>query len=136
MNLMRLCVTPLVVMLGFSAALPVSAETLADIYALARQSDPKYLAMQSEYQATGFAVDEARAGLLPTVSYQYGRTKTKQDIVKSDNAVFATGSASYPTKEKTLSIGLPIFRLAVWRNWRQAKCLSVTAALASAPGSW
>ena len=120
MNSSRLCAAWMAA-LACSTALPVAAETLAEIYALARQSDPKYLAVRSEYEATGFAVVEARAGLLPSVSWQYNLGKTNQKIVSSDNAVFAKGTSSYPSKERTLSASMPIFRLAVWRNWQQSK---------------
>ncbi len=119
-------------MLVGAALVPASAETLAEIYSLSKQNDPKYLSMRSEFEATGFAVKEARAALLPRVAFTYGKTKTKQDIVSSENAVFATGSATYPTDDRTLSISQPIFRLASWRNWTQAEASEKQAAAAYA----
>ncbi|MDO9402768.1 MAG: TolC family outer membrane protein [Polaromonas sp.] len=119
-------------LLGAVFAPAASAETLAEIYAISKQSDPRYLAMRHEFEATGFAVKEARAALLPQVAFSYGRTNTSQNIVDSANAVFATGSASYPTNERTLSISQPIFRLASWRNWNQSKAYEKQAAAAYA----
>jgi len=110
----------------------VSAETLLDVYLLSKQNDPKYLAMRAEYEATSFGVKEARAGLLPQVAYIYGRTNTNQNIVSSENAVFASGQASYPTNDRTLSISQPVFRLAAWRNWQQSKASEKQAAAAYA----
>lgn len=110
----------------------VSAETLLDAYELAKQNDPKYQATRAEFEATSFGVKEARAGFLPKVAYSYGRTNTSQNIVNSENAVFATGQASYPTNDRTLSISQPIFRLAVWHNWQQAKASERQAAAAYA----
>ncbi|EGF32748.1 Type I secretion outer membrane protein, TolC precursor [Oxalobacteraceae bacterium IMCC9480] len=125
---------PLLVLalLGCVCAGPAFAENLTDIYALSRNNDPKFLAMRSEFEATGFAVKEARAALLPNIGFQYGRTNTSQNILSSDNAVFATGSASYPTNDKTLSITQPIFRLASWRNWKQSESTEKQAAAAYA----
>lgn len=109
-----------------------SAETLPEIYAQARNHDPRFLAMRAEFEASGFAVKEARAGLLPTVGYQFNRTNTKQDILRSENPVFASGQADYPTKEHVLSITQPIFRLANWRTWKQAEAAQRQAAAAFA----
>jgi outer membrane protein len=88
--------------------------------------------MRSEYEATGFAVTEARAGLLPQIAFGYNRTTTNQNILSSDNKVFASGQASYPTNENTLSISQPIFRLASWRNWKQSQASERQAAAAYA----
>ncbi|WP_293778376.1 TolC family outer membrane protein [uncultured Oxalicibacterium sp.] len=103
-----------------------------EVYELSKQNDPKYLAMRAEYEATSFGVKEARAGLLPQVAYIYGRTNTNQNIVSSENAVFATGTATYPTNDRTLSITQPVFRLAAWRNWQQSKASEKQAAAAYA----
>lgn len=110
----------------------VSAESLLEAYELAKQNDPKHQAMRAEFEATSFGVKEARAGLLPQVAYIYGRTNTNQNIVNSENAVFATGQASYPTNDRTLSISQPVFRLAAWRNWQQSKASERQAAAAFA----
>ena len=103
-----------------------------DVFELSKQNDPRYQAMRAEYEATSFGVKEARAGLLPQVAYIYGRTNTNQNIVSSENAVFATGTATYPTNDRTLSITQPVFRLSAWRNWQQSKASEKQAAAAYA----
>jgi outer membrane protein len=125
-------IVPIGCLLAFGVVAEAAAQSVTNVYLLALKNDPKFLAMRSEYEATGFAVKEARAGLLPTVSYQVGRTNTTQNIVSSDNAVFATGTATYPTNDSTLSITQPIFRLAAWRNWSQAQASERQAAAAFA----
>lgn len=132
MTLIKFCKFSAAVVLGVGLVAPAGAETISDIYTLSRQNDPKFLAMRSEFEATGFAVTEARAALLPTVSYQYGRTTTTQNILNSDNKVFASGVASYPTNDATLSITQPIFRLSAWRNWSQSQASEKQAAAAFA----
>jgi len=108
------------------------AETLSDIYVLARGHDPRFLSARAEFEASGFAVKEARAALLPNVGYQFGRVKTTQDIVRSENPVFAAGRTDYPTKEHVLSISQPIFRLGAWRGWKQSQAAERQAGAAYA----
>ena len=115
---------------GASPAL--HAETLADIYVQARAHDPRFLATRAEFEASGFAVKEARAGLLPSVGYQFGRVRTSQDILHSENPVFASGQATYPTKEHVLSVTQPLFRLSAWRGWKQSQAAERQAAAAFA----
>ena len=132
MNLIQVSKLTSALILCTGLVVPATAETISDIYTLSRQNDPKFLAMRSEFEATGFAVKEARAALLPTFSYQIGRTKTTQNILSSDNAVFASGVATFPTDDATLSITQPIFRLSAWRNWSQSQASEKQAAAAFA----
>ena len=124
------CVCVAIVLAGI--AMPAFAESLEEIYALARQNDPRYLAMRSEFEATAFAVLEARAGMLPSVALQAGRTDTSQTILRSDNSVFAKGHSSYPTNDRALSLTQPLFRLTAYRNWRQSQANERQAAAAFA----
>lgn len=117
---------------GILSAPLAHAETLSEIYIQARDHDPRFLSTRAEYEASGFAVKEARASLLPNVGYQYGRVKTSQNIISSENPVFATGRADYPTKEHVLSISQPLFRLGAWRGWKQSQAAERQAAAAYA----
>jgi outer membrane protein len=99
----------------------VAAADLVEVYVRAKQSDPRYLATMHELRAVEAEVDQARAGLLPTIAADYTRTKTKQNILSADNAVFATGTSSYPVTETALSITQPVFRLSAWRHFDKAK---------------
>ena len=118
--------------LALACTLSVStqAETLADVYQLAKEHDPTYRAMRSEFEATEFARKEARAGLLPTISLGYTRSQISQNISQSENQVFDTGQAKYPTTEQTLTITQPIFRIGAWRRYQQAKTSEKQAAAA------
>lgn len=122
----------LALLFGCVLAVPVHAESLADVYLLAKENDPKYRAMRSEFEATEFATKEARSGLLPSVSLTYARSNIDQNITDSENAVFATGQAKYPTTEQTISITQPIFKLSAWRRFNQAKASEKQAAAAFA----
>jgi len=97
------------------------AQSLPEVYAIAKASDPKFRSARYEFEAISFAEPQARAALLPTVSFEVTETSTDQKILNSRNPVFASGQSSYPTDSNTLSITQPIFKLSAWRGYQQAK---------------
>jgi outer membrane protein len=99
----------------------VAAADLVEVYAKARQSDPRFLATMHELRAVEAEVDQARAGLLPTIAIDYSKTKAKQNILSADNSVYATGTSSFPITDTSLSLTQPVFRLSAWRNFDKAK---------------
>jgi outer membrane protein len=99
------------------------AESLVEAYKLALQNDPKYRAAQAEYRASGTAIDQARAGFLPTVRFDLERTETRQRILRSQNPIFGAGVTDFPTNNDTLSINQPIFRKDVIERFAQAKAI-------------
>jgi outer membrane protein len=107
--------------LVFGASAPVLAEDLVEVFMAARQSDPKYRAARYEFEAASFAEPQARAALMPSVSFEYTKTRTDQNILSSNNAVFASGRSIYSTENQTLSLTQPIFKLSAWRGYQQAK---------------
>jgi len=108
------------------------AENLLQVYELAKQNDPRLRAAHLEFEAIAFGVDQARSGFLPTIAADYNRTQTRQQIVSSQNAVFATGTSNYPQREQLLTLTQPVFRLAAWHQYDQAKSAEKQAAAAFA----
>lgn len=102
-------------------SLQVQADDLLDVYQQARENDPVYRAGFHEHEASREIYEQARAVLLPNVSFDISRTETSQDIVSSDNAVFSQGSTSYPTDEMSLSITQSIYSFSNWAYFKQAK---------------
>jgi len=113
--------------LGCIAALGLpalaQAETLSEVFKLARQNDPKYRAAQFDFQATGTQSDQALAGLLPTVKYEQTASDTRQQVLKSNNPIFGTGLSVFPTDVYTLSISQPLFRMDLIERFRQVKAV-------------
>ena len=105
------------------ASLPSRAETLQEVYDLARQSDPRFRSAQAESRAIGMAFDQARAALLPTVKLDFERTRTRQRIIESQNPIFGAGSTTFPTQSETLSINQPIFRKDLLARLEQARAV-------------
>ncbi|MTI14997.1 TolC family outer membrane protein [Sansalvadorimonas verongulae] len=97
------------------------ADSLIDIYQLALKNDPAYLAGVHKYGADQEGYIQARANLLPTISFDASRTENQQEIKSSDNQVFGSGSTKYPTTEYTLSIDQSVYSYANWARLRQAE---------------
>lgn len=120
-----------ILMLSVSLVLGASAqaEDLMQTYALARESDPRFKAARFEFEAASHAEPQARAALLPTLGYEMTNTRTQQKIISSNNPVFASGSSTYSTDNRTLTLTQPIFKLSAWLGYQQAQTKVKQAAL-------
>lgn len=99
------------------------ASSLQEVYRLAYQNDARYRAIVAETQASGTAIDQARAGFLPTVKYDMESWESRQRIYSSQNPIFGPGVTNFPTDNRTLSLNQPIFRMDVITRFSQAKAV-------------
>ncbi len=104
-----------------SGAVSASEESLLDLYLVALNSDPQYQEAKFQHQANSEIVPQARADYLPTITFDYDRVKTTQNIISSDNTVFERGSTSFPSTTMSISFTQPIFRYANYIRLGQAK---------------
>jgi outer membrane protein len=106
-------------------ALPATAGavTLQEAFGLALDNDPKYRSARAESQASGTAIDQARAGFFPTIRYDMEKTETRNNVLRNENAFVGVGVKTYPTDSRTLSITQPIFRREVIVRFEQAKAV-------------
>jgi len=104
------------------------ADTLLDLWKIAESQDTKYLSAYHKYQSDQEVVNLSRADLLPTVSFQYEYKSSDQTINDSDNKVFESGSATYPTKSYNLSVTQSIFDYARWQRYFESE-ISVNRAV-------
>lgn len=102
---------------------PVAAESLLEVYALALNMDPKFRAVKAEAKASGTVIDQARAGLLPTIKFETEKVTTRQEIINSDNPIYGVGVKTFPTYTRTLSLTQPIFRLDLIQRYNQAESI-------------
>ena len=116
-----LVLLPGLIFLLFSGSGFCQASDLLTLYRQALQNDPQFQAARYEHEAATEARPQAWAGLLPTVDFSYEYSDTSQDIVSSDNTVFASGSTSFDSTSYTLSLTQPIFRYAAIVRLGQAK---------------
>lgn len=93
--------TLLLLLIGLSCATSLRAENLVDIYKLARQNDPTYLAAVAEYNAAKETSTQAWSAVLP----QIGLRGTHSEI---DNNKYDTVAGSIPGKYHTDSYTLSL----------------------------
>jgi outer membrane protein len=99
----------------------VQSANLIDIYQLAKQNDPIQSAGFFQNEASKEIYQQARATLLPTINFDYSKTKTTQKIISSDNTVYQSGATSYPTTQLGLSITQSVYSFSNWAYFKQAK---------------
>lgn len=101
--------------------LGASAESLLEAYRLALESDPRLASARLEHEATEQTVRHARAGLLPSVILEAEKTKERQNIISSQNAVIGAGKSKFPIDAYTLTVTQPIFKKAAWDRLNQTE---------------
>lgn len=105
------------VLSGVSTAV---AADLLDVYRLSEQHDPELQVAIYRYEAARESVPQAKAKLFPDLSLSYEYLETDQEIKSSDNAVFGSGSTSFPTNTFGLVLTQPIFRFGDWQSLKQS----------------
>ena len=106
-----------------AAELPAQADpmTLDQVYMMALQNDPQLRGAYQELQAVGYGVMAARAGLLPSVTGEANRSRVKQNVINSQNAVYQTGQANWNENGWALTLTQPILDLGAFHKWRQSQ---------------
>ena len=99
----------------------VQAEDLLELWQIAVVQDSEYQAAKHRYQADQESINQSRAQLLPNLSLQYESKTTDQNIKRSDNAVFASGSDKYDTTSTGLTLTQSIFDYSRWQRYSQSK---------------
>lgn len=100
---------------------PAVAGDLSEAWRLAEASDPTWRAAVHEQRAASEARPQAWAPFLPQVSANAGYTYTRQNILSSDNRVFARGRSQYPTADYALTLEQSIWNYSNWATLRKAR---------------
>jgi outer membrane protein len=100
---------------------PARANDLMTVLRLADENDPAWRAAIMEQRAAAEAVPQARARLLPQLNAALGYDYINQNIISSDNQVFATGRSRYPTFQYAVTLEQSLWNFAHWANLRRAR---------------
>jgi outer membrane protein len=95
--------------------------TITDAYHSSLSNDPGLKRAGFEHAASREIKKQALSEFLPQLGVTGEYLDTDQDIVSSDNDVFASGSSSYPTTNYDVSLSQPLFHYETWVQYRQAK---------------
>ena len=107
---------------SMAAGMPAHAENLTDIYRLAQQNDPRYLAAQSSYRAALEIVPQARGTLFPNINASADATRNKIETRTDSPAVARpSGSADFDSTNWSLTLTQPVFNAGLSAGLRQAK---------------
>lgn len=79
------------------------AEDMMYFYKLAVEQDPQLRGAMYKHQATGETLKQAWSHFLPTLNVEAEYTRTRQDIVSSDNTVYKKGVASFDSKNYSIT---------------------------------
>ncbi|MEY4713191.1 MAG: hypothetical protein RIS88_2641, partial [Pseudomonadota bacterium] len=85
------------------AALPAQAQSLLELYQVARDYDAAFQSARAQYESARHRAEQARAGLLPTASVSASRSETQQGSSTS-------GRRDYGTAGGSVSISQPLYR--------------------------
>lgn len=111
MGLFVLCV-------GLCAAPWVDSADLADTFRLALENDPQYLSAGAELRANQELRPQARALLLPNLSFDAQVAGNRLDVSRSPFG--PTGIRRFNDKVLSVSLTQPIFRRGLWVQFEQA----------------
>ncbi len=118
------------IIIAFFYAVPIAVSAnLISLYTLAHDADPALRSMQYEGNVAEELHLQSVASFLPTATAQYQTQRTRQKILRSDNAVFAKGKSIFPTDNWTATLTQPIFHVDSWVAFSQTKLGEVRADL-------
>jgi outer membrane protein len=100
------------------------AESLMEALQQAQNSDPDYQAAKYQNRADAEATKQAWARFLPHLRAEANYESLGQNILSSDNTVYAVGRTSYPDYGYAVVLDQSLFNYADWANLRAARALT------------
>lgn len=94
---------------------------MLEVYQAGLRNDPRYHAARYEYQAALQGVPQARAELLPQISFDARQDRTNQNILEREEPAFGIGRSEFTTRTWQFQLSQPLFRYSSWAQLAQAK---------------
>ena len=101
---------------GMALASGAQAQSLTEVFDLAKNYDAAYLSAKSQFQANLAKADQGKAVLLPTAGLSSGVTRTMLDITGAGAA-----SRGYTTQTAGINATQPLYRPANLATYRQSQ---------------
>jgi outer membrane protein len=111
MRLKRLL--PLSMALGAAFALPAHAQSLLELYELARGFDATWQSAKAQYDANLYRAEQARAGILPSASLGAGITRSNFENT------FPPTDRSFTAQSASITAAHPLYRPANFATYQQ-----------------
>lgn len=112
--------SPVSIALGllFCNSAAVQAQSLESVYQAALTYDATVAGAKANYEANIAKADQAKAGILPTVGFNAGQTRTNQSSTPDGGA---TIDKSFGARNMSLSFNQPLYRPSNWASYNQGK---------------
>jgi outer membrane protein len=95
-----------------------------DVVQQALNSDPDYQAAKFQNAADAEATVQAWSRFLPHLHAEANYASQNQDIISSDNTVYAVGNTHYPDYGYAVTMDLSLFNYSDWANLKAARALT------------
>ena len=99
-----------------SAALPVYAQSLQDLYEAARGYDAAYMSAKAQAEANVYLSQEAKANILPTVTLDASQSSGQSNTIEP-----ASSQRQFVSSLATLTASQPLYRPANLASYEQGK---------------
>lgn len=110
---------PLALALSLALAGASQAQSLVDIYDMAKGHDAAYLSARAQYEANLAKADQGKAALLPTVALSAGATRSARDVTPTSAP--ATTDYNFTTQTAGINATQPLYRPANLATYRQSQ---------------
>lgn len=110
---------PLAVLLPLAFASTSQAQSLVDIYEMAKGHDATYQSARSQYEANLAKADQGKAALLPTVALSAGATRSQRDL--NPTSTPSQTDYNYTTQTAGINASQPLYRPANLATYRQSQ---------------
>ena len=100
-----------------------ASEDMLDVYDAGLRNDPRFHAARYDYQAALQRVPQARAELMPQISFDARHSRTDQNILEREQPAFGIGRSRFTTQTWQFQASQPLFRYASWVQLRQSHAL-------------
>ena len=107
---------PLAVLVSLALASASQAQSLVDMYEMAKGYDAGYQSAKSQYEANLAKADQGKAALLPTISLSGGATRSNREITPQ-----TTSDYSYTTQTAGINASQPLYRPANLAAYKQSQ---------------
>jgi len=104
-------------LVGLALASTAQAQSLTEVFDMAKGYDAAYLSAQAQYQANLAKADQGKAGLLPTVGLSGGATRTLFDITPTNSL----SNRGYTTQTAGVNASQPLYRPGNLASYRQSQ---------------
>ena len=108
---------PLALLLSLACASASQAQSLVEIYEMAKGYDASYQAARAQYEANLAKADQGKAQLLPTVGLSAGATRADRTVSPQTS----TSNYNYTTQTAGINATQPLYRPANLATYRQSQ---------------